>query len=53
MQRVTRLPLLVSAIVNAADAAGDQEACTKAKHALGVVNKVRIKITVSRDFVNF
>ena len=42
MQRVTRLPLLMTAIVNAADSAGDQKICKKAKHALGVVNKVRL-----------
>ena len=40
MQRVTRLPLLVSAIVTAADSAGDSEMYKKAKHTLGVVNKV-------------
>ncbi|XP_076824340.1 uncharacterized protein LOC143470233 isoform X2 [Clavelina lepadiformis] len=40
MQRVTRLPLLVTAIVNAADAVGDEEMVKKAKHTLGVVNKL-------------
>nr|CAB3260960.1 uncharacterized protein LOC100176478 [Phallusia mammillata] len=40
MQRVTRLPLLVTAIVNSADAAGDMKALKRAKHALGVVNKL-------------
>ncbi|XP_078492645.1 ephexin-1-like [Ciona intestinalis] len=40
MQRVTRLPLLVSAIVNAADAAGEPKMLKMAKHTLGVVNKL-------------
>ncbi|XP_039268208.2 uncharacterized protein LOC120343153 [Styela clava] len=40
MQRVTRLPLLISAIVNQADSAGDKIAYAAAKQALAVVNKL-------------
>lgn len=40
MQRVTRLPLLISAIVNQADAADDDKAYAEAKAALVIVNKV-------------
>lgn len=40
MQRVTRLPLLISAIVNQADAADDEDAYKEAKEALVVVNKL-------------
>jgi len=40
MQRVTRLPLLVSAVVHAADSANDSKIFKKAKHTLGVVNQV-------------
>ena len=44
MQRVTRLPLLVTAIVHAADTVGDTEIWKKAKHTLSVVNKVGINL---------